>query len=620
MNDQVTLNVSKERGARLERFWCSTGFTPAWWLLEPEMRQTVRHLGSIPFGGIRHARPHWMLDLVSARGLSTEKPVYDWSRLDAALDLLLEARMRPIFELMGNPGGFFSDFNDRGQLEAWRRLVRDLARHLGERYGAEELRAWWFETWNEPDHAYWWPQWPADIGSFLAYYDACSEGLREADSRLRFGGPGNAKHLSPLFRALLEHCDSGVNSITGERGVRIDFISVHEKGGGVCMVDAPTDSAGIVERSRAVLEHIRTKHPRFAALPLINNECDPVIGWEVSHTSHARAWYAAWLPHVVGLHQRELVERDGVKLALLGPDHGFLGHWGQRSLLASFGGGEKGRRERFALVKKPIFNATLAMALLGEQLLRLEGESPAAAVTVLPTLLPDGAGLAVLVSLFDDDPSRQGRRRVKLRLPRPAGGVLVLTRHAIEDGDAGDAFAVWARSKRIAVWDPWSAELGAKMRRAENLAQAAPPRSLPDAPGAVELEFEASLPSVQLVRILVRPDVEPEAISGLALETYAGMEDATADVMLRWEPSASHALRTYEIWHAPPGAEEFQTLDTGDLLCAACVHTRPVHEEGARYRVRAVDWWGRAGPFAEIRWPGAGCAATASTGDLFQRK
>lgn len=69
---------------------------------------------------------------------------------------------------------------------------------------------------------------------FFNYYDACSEGLREASPALRLGGPGDAFHApprSPLSWGLLEHCHRGTNFFTGEVGVRLDYIALHRKVG-----------------------------------------------------------------------------------------------------------------------------------------------------------------------------------------------------------------------------------------------------------------------------------------------------------------------------------------------------------------------------------------------------
>lgn len=69
---------------------------------------------------------------------------------------------------------------------------------------------------------------------FFNYYDACSEGLRDASPTLRLGGPGDSFHplpRSPLSWGLLAHCHHGTNFFTGERGVRLDYIAFHKKVG-----------------------------------------------------------------------------------------------------------------------------------------------------------------------------------------------------------------------------------------------------------------------------------------------------------------------------------------------------------------------------------------------------
>ena len=57
------------------------------------MRLTLRYLGAIPRQGVRHVRIHYLLDLVTAKGLDSESPCYDWSKLDQGLDALVENRL-----------------------------------------------------------------------------------------------------------------------------------------------------------------------------------------------------------------------------------------------------------------------------------------------------------------------------------------------------------------------------------------------------------------------------------------------------------------------------------------------------------------------------------------------
>lgn len=281
---KVTVECGGE-GRPFRHFWRSTGFSPAKLLLNADMRQQMVYAGSVPHGGIRYVRVHYLLELVRAEGLNTEDPVHDWEPPDKALDVLVHNSLIPFFEIMGNPSGYFTDFTDDTQIRVFRRLVRDMALHYFERYGRDAVRTWYFETWNEPDG--WWKQ---GNQAFFNYYDACSEGLKDADPELRFGGPGTCRNLSDLFKALMAHCDTGTNYFTGEAGVRLDFISTHEKGAGSCSEDIDPSPMRIVDAERRTFEYLSRHHPRLAKLPMMNNECDPQVGWWDLHT-----WRGTWL-------------------------------------------------------------------------------------------------------------------------------------------------------------------------------------------------------------------------------------------------------------------------------------------------------------------------------------
>lgn len=51
-------------------------------------------------------RIHYLLELVTAEGLGTEHPRYDWSLLGVALDVLVNDGLKPFFELIGSPSGY----------------------------------------------------------------------------------------------------------------------------------------------------------------------------------------------------------------------------------------------------------------------------------------------------------------------------------------------------------------------------------------------------------------------------------------------------------------------------------------------------------------------------------
>ena len=610
--------------------WRSTGFTPAAWLLDPCMMQALSYVGSMPHGAVRYVRIHYLLELVGGSGFDAERPKYDWSRLDAGLDVLLRNGLAPFFELMGNPSGFFNNYLEERQARAWKRLVRDLALRCMERYGREEVESWYFETWNEPD-AGWWKQ---GEEAFMRYYDACSEGLKEANPALRLGGPGTCRHMSALLKAFLAHCDSGTNCFTGQKGVRLDFISVHEKGAGSSKEDIDPDTLGICAREEALAQYIRVHHPRLAHVPIMNNECDPIVGWADAHSWHARPYYAAQVCRSLDLHLRRLVDGLGVRYELLGNDHGFLGRWGNRTLVARFASEEELARGEFEQVKKPVFNAMVLLGFLGPQRLPVKADrrdEPALECGALATLGPaaDGGGdsdqpgqVAVLVYHHRDKIMSSGSEHVGLRLEGLPFSDGVLTHYRIDEAH-GDPFLAW---RAAGARERPPADQMVKIRAAQELALLEEPRAMQARDGALEVEFDLPLPGVSLLLWSRTPQAPPASVTGLRAELYpglyptravpltAGRNDPTptvlvpgahlfqlpgkcAQTLLIWRPLPARAIRTYQVLHAARPEGPFQRINDQDLICGAYLHVRAPEDAGkpAFYKVRAVDYWGRAG-------------------------
>jgi L-iduronidase len=599
----------------LKPFWASTGFTPATLLLTGDMRQQIIYLGSVPRQGIRYARIHYLLELIDAAFSDDETAVYDWSRLDQGLDLLVQNGLAPVFELMGNPNGQFSDFNEDRQLRRWRALVRDLAGHLIERYGAGEVEGWLFEAWNEPDIGFGWAhQWPEDEASFCNYYDACVEGLETANPRLVIGGPGTCRTISSLFRAFLAHCDSGRNYFTGRQGVRMDFISVHEKAARAHKEDLNPRTQALIEREAAILGYLREQHPRFAGLPFMNNECDPQVGWKDHHTWHARPYYAAWVCKSVVEHLERLMDGMGVDYRLLGNDHGFIGAWGNRTLLARFGkedwiedgqGGHADRRgwaarefstPSFAMIKKPVFTAmTLLSLLVDEQGSagrlawsssgELEQPDGDAELQVLATLGADGA-VAILVYYSRDRIVSQGSQALTLRLEHLPFDQAALAHYRIDE-DHGDPYRLW---EEAGAPDFPADALLQVLRDEQEPALGGQPHPVFITSGSLELSFEQPLHGVSLLLLQPRPENGPAPVGGLRAERFAGLDNRT-EYLLRWDPLPSRAIRTYEVQRADAPDGNYERVNTPELLCAAyMVSARPGY-----YRVAARDFWDRLG-------------------------
>ncbi|HHE71241.1 MAG TPA: glycosyl hydrolase [Chloroflexi bacterium] len=593
--------------AAFRHFWRSTGFTPANLLLNQDMQQAMAHVGSIPHNGITWVRVHYLLELVRARHLDTASPHYDWSRLDQAIDVLIDNGLKPFFELMGNVEGFFNDYTDPAQAEAWRRLIRDLALHMIARYGREEVRSWLFETWNEPDIGFW----LQGDEAFLVYYDACCAGLQDADPKLRLGGPGTCRNLSSTLRAFLTHCERGTNTLTGKPASRPAFISVHEKGVRAHVEDLTPDSMGIVSRELRIIEYIRRNHPGLRSIPFTNNECDPQVGWSTIHTWRARPYYAAMVAKIINQHLRVLINDHGVDYGLLGNDNGFLGTWGHRTLLTRFAetghidhGQAPGHRDpprfdedprhrRFELVKKPVFNAMTLLALMGDQSCRVVGEAGTdSTVGVLATRRDEGQ-IAILIYNCDDRVMHSDTCPITLSIHGLPFNQARLVTYLIEE-DTGDPFHVWEAMGAPDL--PDGAQL-AELRRHQEPAYAGPPRDIQCPDGSLTLTFDLPQPAVRLILLSTRPTKGPSAVTGLratVYESFTGQES----LLLRWLPLDSYFIKTYEVLASTGPQGRFTRVNASDQITSAYVHSRP--HGPLYYRVRAVDFWGRTGPPSEV--------------------
>ncbi len=578
----------------LDHFWHSTGFTPARLLLDERMHQTLDYVAGVAHGGITHLRPHFMLDLVGAKGLGTGTVRYDWSQLDAACDTAVGRGLKFFFELMGNPAGFFHDFTDNAQLAAWQRLVTDLVGHLQERYGVDKVRSWWFECWNEPDVG-WFPQWKAGNWPALnAYFDACVAGLHAADAELRIGGPGSAHHLSDGFKAFVAHCDDGEDRISGRRGLPIHFVSTHVKGG-FARGDAllHPDLALAMRQKREQLAYLREHHPRLAQLAIVDNECDPMVPWRLALPWRPRPYYPAWVTRLLDAHLRILRDREGADFAFLSHDNGFLGDWGQRTHLASFGGDDRLARGEFELIKKPVFNVMSLWALQGERRLAVAGHD-----AELPELgiIASARGedqIALLLYHNRDDCVGTGRERVALRLTGLPFASGRLAHYRLTE-EVPYAYRTWL--EREAPKDP-DPDCLAAMRAVQEPQLVSEPAEVAADAGELELEVDLPLPGVDLLLLNADPGAPPARPSRPTLRHYRGLHQEQ-QVMLSWPDVPGRRVRTYEVLAADAPDGEFRRVNGPNLIDACFLHVRPP-TDALHYRVRAVDYWGRAGEASE---------------------
>lgn len=222
------------------------------------------------------------------------KPVYDFTITDRTFDAYKKAGVRPFVELGFMPkdlaatvpgitayqlhypkptmaGAVNNPPRDYGM---WRDLIRAYVSHLVARYGAREVRTWYFEVWNEPDIIYW----HGTQQEYFKLYDYSVDGVLSALPGARVGGPATTGPASPkaaaYLRAFLNHCLHDRSAANG-KSVPLDFISFHPKGR-TQLVDGHAEM-GLATELQSVEAGFRivASYPRFSRLPIILSEADP---------------------------------------------------------------------------------------------------------------------------------------------------------------------------------------------------------------------------------------------------------------------------------------------------------------------------------------------------------
>ena len=147
----VTVDTT-HAGGPLPRFFQGTGFTPSKLLLDEHGKLNMMMASG---NGYKYMRVHCMLDLIDITG-SHAAPVYNFTVMDASMDVIVDAGLTPFVNIDGNPTGVLhslfmeNNFLNTPKLHSWRDLMEALGRHLVQRYTAASVQTWKFEHWNEP--------------------------------------------------------------------------------------------------------------------------------------------------------------------------------------------------------------------------------------------------------------------------------------------------------------------------------------------------------------------------------------------------------------------------------------------------------------------------------------
>ncbi len=183
--------------------------------------------------GFRYVRFHGILcDDMGTLINQNDSLLYSFHNADVILDYLVSIGMRPFVELSFMPRALSSDgntvfhykanINPPRDLEQWTTLIGKLISHWLERYGADEVRQWFFEVWNEPNLDAFWSGTQDD---YFEFYRHTAAAVKQVDGQLRVGGPATAANA--WIDDFLTFCRDGQ--------VPVDFVSTHHY---------PTDAFG----------------------------------------------------------------------------------------------------------------------------------------------------------------------------------------------------------------------------------------------------------------------------------------------------------------------------------------------------------------------------------------
>ena len=151
--------------------------------------------------GFKHIRGHGLLDDDMSTYLYGHASLIN---LFSVFDYYLSVGIRPIFEVSFMPAelaydrtrtvmhyeGIVSTFAE-DKASAWAALITEIFQGLVSRYGADEVRSWRTEIWNEPAGTYFFQPRPnqTQLDGYFELYNVTARAINAVDPLISVGGP-----------------------------------------------------------------------------------------------------------------------------------------------------------------------------------------------------------------------------------------------------------------------------------------------------------------------------------------------------------------------------------------------------------------------------------------------
>jgi xylan 1,4-beta-xylosidase len=444
-------------------------------------------------------------------------PVYDWTITDRIFDTYLQNNVKPYAQIgfmpkamSTTPEPYQHSWTPRARYQEiytgwayppkdyakWGELVYQWVKHCVDKYGADEVNKWYWETWNEANitNGYW----RGTPEEFHKLHDYAIDGVRRALPTARVGGPDSAGDGGRWTRNFLEHCLRGTNYATGKVGTPIDFVSFHAKGAPRRIGGNQNDpEAGYVQMGIAqqlvTIDRgfgIVASFPELKNTPIIIGESDPegcaaCQGPQLAYrngtlySSYTAACFAR---------KHDLADKHGINFeGALTWAFEFEGHpyfAGFRSLATNG-------------IDKPVLNVFRMFGKMSGQRLAVESTS----AVDLPTILRSGVRekpdvsafsslddrkLCVMVWHYHDDNLPGSDAKITLALKNlPATGPMQMTHYRI-DNEHSNSFEVW---KKMGSPQKPTDEQYAQLEKAGQLQMLEQPKAVDVRDGATDVEL-----------------------------------------------------------------------------------------------------------------------------------
>jgi xylan 1,4-beta-xylosidase len=442
--------------------------------------------------------------------------IYDWSINDKIFDTYLARGLKPYVEIGFMPEALTTHpqnyphnppINKMAPANAgqsyppkdyakWGELSYQWTKHCVEKYGAAEVKKWYWEVWNEPNISYW----HGSHADYFKLYDYAVDGVRRALPDAKVGGPETAGGPGGKFlREFLEHCARGTNFVSGKIGSPLDFISFHAKGSPVFTNDHVRMGMANQFKNMNDAFAVIASFPEYKKTPIVIGESDPEGCAACNEPRDGYRNGTVYSSYTAASFPREfeLAEKHGVNL------EGALTWAFEFEDQPPFAGFRALASDGIDL---PVLNVFRMFAKMSGQRVAVEGGTGYDAEKILAHGVrenPDVSALAsldknklcILVWHYHDDDLPGASAKISLALdglPKIKNG---RAQEFLIDADHSNAFALW---EKMGSPLPLSAAQHAQLEQAGQLAEVALPKKLHAQNGTLNLDLDLPRQGVAL--------------------------------------------------------------------------------------------------------------------------